>query len=107
MRLRFAALCVLAVTAGSLVAQAKKDAAAAPNNDRKAQLDAMIKDFVTARQEAAKAMRAAKTEAEQKAADEKMPKASDFLPRVHSLIAGDAADEIAAEALAFAVFGLD
>jgi thiol-disulfide isomerase/thioredoxin len=107
MRFRFAAVCALAVAAGPLVAQAKKDAAAAPNNDRKAQLDAMIKDFVQAQDAASKAMRAAKTEAEQKAAEEKMPKAKDFLPRVHALIAGDAADEVAGEALAFAVFGLD
>jgi thiol-disulfide isomerase/thioredoxin len=107
MRFRFAALCVLAV-AGPVVAQDKKASpAAAPNNDRKAQLDAMIKDFVTARQEAQKAMRAAKTEAEQKAAEEKMPKAKDFLPRVHALIAGDPKDDVAGEALAFAVYGLD
>jgi hypothetical protein len=107
MRFRFAALWALAVAAGSLVAQDKDKPASAPNTDRKAQLDAMIKDFVAARQEAGKAMRAAKSEAEQKAAEEKMPKAKDFLPRVHALIAGDAGDEVAAEALAFAVFGLD
>src|SRR5262249_53386067 len=93
---------------GVTVGQDKKDPPkAAAKDDRQAQLDAMIKDFVQARQAANKAMRAAKTDQEQKAADELMPKAKDFLPRVHALIDGDAKDDVAAEVLAFAVFGLD
>ena len=108
MRLCFAALCALVVAVGPAVGQDKKELTKqAPNNDRQGQLDAIIKDFVQARQAAAKAMRAAKTDAEQKAADDLMPKAKDFLPRVHGLLAGDAKDDIAGEALAFAVFGLD
>ena len=107
MRLRFAALCALAVAVGPAVGQEKKDSAKPANSDRQGQLDGIIKDFVQARQAAAKAMRAAKTDAEQKAADDLMPKAKDFLPRVHALLAGDAKDDVAAEALAFAVFGLD
>jgi thiol-disulfide isomerase/thioredoxin len=108
MRLRFAALVALAVAAGSLVGQDKTDSAKAPaKDDRQAQLDAMIKDFVQARRAASKATQAAKTDQEQKAAEELLPKAKDFLPRVHALIAGDAKDDVAAEALAFAVFGLD
>ena len=49
----------------------------------------------------------AKSDAERKAAEAKVPKEADFLPRVHNLIANGASDDIAAEALAFAIFGLD
>jgi peroxiredoxin len=80
--------------------QAKKD-------DRQAQLNEMIQDFMKARKEAAAAFRAAKTADEEKAAREKGPKEADFLPRVHKLIAGGAKDEVAAEAVSFAVFGLE
>jgi thiol-disulfide isomerase/thioredoxin len=81
-------------------AEAKKD-------DRQSQLDQMIQDFMKARKEAAAAFRAARTADDEKAARDKAPKEADFLPRVHKLIAGGAKDEVAAEAVAFAVFGLD
>jgi thiol-disulfide isomerase/thioredoxin len=81
-------------------AEAKKD-------DRQAQLNEIIQDFMKARKEAAAAFRAAKTAEEEKAAREKGPKEADFLPRIHKLIAGGANDEVAGEALAFAVFGLE
>jgi thiol-disulfide isomerase/thioredoxin len=75
------------------------------NDDRQALLDAMIQDFIKARKEASAAFRTAKTPDDEKAAREKLPKEAEFLPRVHKLIAGPA-DNVAAEALAFAVFGL-
>jgi len=75
--------------------------------DRQAQLNALIQDFVKARKEAFVALRAAQSDAERKAAEAKMPKEADFLPRVHVLIADGASDDIAADALSLAVFGLD
>ena len=84
-------------------APAKRDA---KKDDRQALLNEMIQDFVKARKEASAAFRAAKTPEEEKAARDKLPRDADFLPRVHKLIAGGKADEVAAEALAFAVFGL-
>jgi thiol-disulfide isomerase/thioredoxin len=107
MRLRLAALLAsLAVAAPIAVAQDKAPPAKAPaKDDRQAQLDQMIQDFVKARREAGLAMRSAKTDEERKAAEAKLPKEADYLPRVHKLIG--AKDEVAAEALAFAVFGLD
>jgi thiol-disulfide isomerase/thioredoxin len=81
-------------------AETKKD-------DRQAQLNEMIQDFMKARKEAAAAFRAAKTAEEEKGAREKGPKEADFLPRIHKLIAGGAKDDVAAEAVAFAVFGLE
>ena len=113
MRLRLAALlAALAVAVPPTVAQDKKApparaAKAAQEDPRQAQLDQMIQDFVKARKEANAALRAAKTDEERKAAEARLPKEADFLPRVHQLIAGGAKDEVAAEALAFAVFGLD
>ena len=110
MRLRLAALfAALAVTAPFAVAQEKKasPAKAAGVDARQAQLDEMIQDFVKARRDSSTAMRAAKTDQERTAAEAKMPKEADFLPRVHKLIAANATDDVAAEALAFAVFGLD
>jgi thiol-disulfide isomerase/thioredoxin len=107
MRFRFAALWVLAVAVGSAVGQGKKDSPkAAAKDDRQGQLDGIIKDFVQARQAADKAMRAAKSEAEQTAAEDLMPKAKDFLPRVHTLLATNAKDDVAAEALALSILGL-
>jgi thiol-disulfide isomerase/thioredoxin len=85
-------------------AKAKADV---KKDDRQTQLNEMIQDFMKARKEAAAAFRAAKTAEEEKAAREKGPKEADFLPRVHKLIAGGAKDDVAAEAVAFAVFGLD
>ena len=108
-RSRLAALlAVLAVAAPFLIGQDKKapPAKAAAKDDRQAQLNDMIQDFVKARREAATAMRSATTDQERKAAEAKLPQEADFLPRVHALIAGGKSDEIAAEALAFAVFGL-
>jgi len=87
-------------------ARAKANAAA-KKDDREAQLNEMIQDFMKARKEAAAAFRAAKTAEEEKAAREKGPKEADFLPRIHGLIAGGAKDDVAAEAVAFAVFGLE
>jgi len=89
-------------------AQDKKEppAKAAKKDDRQVQLDEMIQDFMKARKEAAAAFRAAKTAEDEKAARDKGPKEADFLPRIHKLIAGPK-DEVAAEALAFAVFGLE
>src|SRR5215213_2752921 len=81
--------------------------APAKKDDRQAQLDEMIQDFMKARKESAAAFRTARTAEEEKAARDKGPKEADFLPRVHKLIAGGAKDDVAAEALAFAVFGLD
>src|SRR5215213_6456322 len=81
--------------------------APAKKDDRQAQLDEMIQDFMKARKESAAAFRTARTAEEEKAARDKGPKEADFLPRVHKLIAGGARDDVAAEALAFAVFGLD
>lgn len=114
MRLRLAVLLAgLAVAASAPVSVAQDTdkgppakAKASKADDRQAQLNQMIQDFVKARREALQAMRAAKTDEERKAAEAKQPKEADFLPRVHQLIAGPK-DEVAAEALAFAVFGLD
>jgi thiol-disulfide isomerase/thioredoxin len=75
--------------------------------ERQSQLDALIQDFVKARKEGYAALRQAKTAEEKTAAEAKLPKEADFLPRVHKLIASGGDDEVAAEALAFAVFGLD
>jgi len=107
MRLRLAALLAsLAVAAPMTFAQDKAPPAKAPaKDDRQAQLDELIQDFVKARREAGLAMRSAKTDEERKAAEAKLPKEADYLPRVHKLIGAN--DEVAAEALAFAVFGLD
>jgi thiol-disulfide isomerase/thioredoxin len=107
-RLRLAALlAVLAVAAPPTTAQDKAPPAKAPaKDDRKAQLDQMIQDFVKARREAGAAMRTAKTEEEHKAAEGKLPREADYLPRVHALLAGGPKDDVAGEALAFAVFGL-
>jgi peroxiredoxin len=104
MRLRLAALVTVSVAVAGGSAQEKKDL---PNNDRQAQLNAMIQDFVKARRAAGEALRTARTDEERKAAEARQPKEADYLPRVHALIAGGASDDIAAEALAFAVFGLD
>jgi thiol-disulfide isomerase/thioredoxin len=109
MRWGLAALLVALSVAVSLApAQDKKATAtkSASPDDRQSQLDQMIQDFVKARQEASAALRAAKTSEDEKAAREKLPREADFLPRVHKLIVGAPKDEVAAEALAFAVFGL-
>jgi thiol-disulfide isomerase/thioredoxin len=104
MRLLFAAVLAALAAAPMTFAQAKSPPA---KDDRQAQLDQIIQDFVKARREAAAEMRSAKTDQERKAAEAKLPKEADFLPRVHQLIAGGQTDDVAAEALAFAVFGLD
>ncbi len=108
MRLRIVALvAALAVTHSVTVAQDKKNPPKKEANDRQGQLDAIIKDFVQAQEEAEKAYKSAKTDQDRKAAEDKLPKEKDFLPRVHKLLAGNATDDVAAEALSFAVFGLD
>jgi thiol-disulfide isomerase/thioredoxin len=78
----------------------------ATSPEREVQLQALIQDFVKARKEGFAAMRSATNDQERKAAEDKMPKEADFLPRIHVLIAGPK-DDVAAEALAFAVFGLN
>src|SRR4051812_27442056 len=83
-----------------------KGAGSKEAKDRQSQLEAMIQEFINAQQQAAKAMQAAPTEEARKRAQDKLPQEKDYLPRVHELIAGNAADDVAAEALAFAVFGL-
>src|SRR4051795_10001236 len=107
MRLRLAALLAsLAVAAPHSIAQDKAPPAKAPaKDDRQAQLDQVIQDFVTARRGAGLGMRWAKTDEERKAAEAKLPREADYLPRVHKLIG--AKDEVAGEPLAFAVFGLE
>jgi len=109
MRLRLAALVAgLAVAVPFTLGQDKAPPAKAPaKDDRQAQLDQLIQDFVKAKREEQAALRSARTDEERKAAEAKRPKEADFLPRVHQLIAGDAADDVAAEALAVAVFGLE
>lgn len=108
MRLPLAALLAALAVAPITFAQAKTPPAKAPaKDDRQAQLDQMIQDFVKARREALAEMRSAKTDQERRAAEAKQPKEADFLPRVHQLIADGQTDDIAGEALAFAVFGLD
>lgn len=106
MSLRIAAILV-ALSGSALLAQDKeKKAPPAAAEDRQGQLDAIIQDFVKARKSANAAMRTAKTAEDRKSAEDLMPKESDFLPRVYKLIANGATDETAADALAFAVFGL-
>jgi thiol-disulfide isomerase/thioredoxin len=108
MRLRLAAFLTTLAAAPFTFAQDKAPPAKAlAKDDRQAQLDQMIQDFVKARREALAEMRAAKSDQERKAAEAKLPKDTDFLPRVHQLIAGGQTDDITAEALAFAIFGLD
>jgi len=104
MRLRFAAACVALTAAPLAIAQDKKDAPR--GDDRQAQLKTLIQDFVKARNEGYAALRQAKSDDEKKLAEAKLPKEADFLPRVHRLIAGGAKDDVAADVLAFAVFGL-
>jgi len=105
MRLRLAAAIVALATAAPFgIAQDTNEQTRA--KDRQSQLDALIQDFVKARKEGYAALQQAKTAEERSAAEAKLPKEVDFLPRVHKLIAAGADDDVAAEALAFAVFGL-
>ena len=100
-----AALVTLPIAlSGSLAADKK---APPPSDNRQTELDALIQDFVKARRAVSMAMRSAKSDEERQAAHAKMPREADFLPRVHKLVAGGANDDVAAEALAFAVFGLN
>jgi thiol-disulfide isomerase/thioredoxin len=106
MRLRLAAT-IAALVAAVPFGMAQDQKEQTRPTERQSQLDALIQDFVKARKEAYAAMRQAKTAEEKSAAEAKLPKEADFLPRVHKLVAGGATDDVAAEALAFAVFGLD
>jgi thiol-disulfide isomerase/thioredoxin len=109
MRLRTVALAAaLMASVAPALADDKKEPPKKPakTDERKEELQAIIQDFVKVRKEYFAALRAAKTDQERKEAEAKMPKEADFLPRVHSIVAA-AKDETAAEALAFAVFGLD
>ena len=103
---RLAAIATLFFGVVSL-APAQQKTLARPTDERQAQLNSLIQDFVKARREALAAMRGAQSETERRAAEGRMPKEADYLPRVHKLIAGGKNDEVAAEALAFAVFGLN
>jgi thiol-disulfide isomerase/thioredoxin len=107
---RLAALLIaLTLTVSAAMAQGKAEPPkkVTKGEDRQAELDALIQDFVKARRDAKMAERTAKTAEEKKAAEAKMPKEADFLPRVHQLIANGAKDDVAGDVLAFAVFGLD
>jgi thiol-disulfide isomerase/thioredoxin len=102
---------LVALAAGSAPTQAqdkkeppKKEA---QQTERQAEMEQMKKDFFKARQEASAAFKAAKSEDDAKAAEAKMPKEADFLPRIHKLIAVNAGDEVAAEAVSLAVFGFE
>lgn len=90
-----------------LTASLASERQTAPSSDRREALNAIINDFVSARKAFTKARRMARTEDEQKLALAKMPKDSDYLPRLFALLEADKNDEVATEALAFAVFGLD
>src|SRR4051794_29625550 len=103
MRLLPAALLAgLAVAAPLSLAQDKAPppAKAPAADDRAAQMKALQEDFFKAQREAKVAFQSAKTDEERKAAEAKLPKEADFLPRVHKLIEGDIVDDPAAEALA-------
>jgi thiol-disulfide isomerase/thioredoxin len=106
MRARLAALLAgLALAVPPAIAQDKAPPAKAANaDDRAAQMKSLRDDFFKARQEAVAAFRTARTEEERKAAESKMPKEADFLPRIHQLLAGNASDAAAGEAVALAVF---
>ena len=84
----------------------EKDSSQSPEG-REVELNLLIQDFVKARRDALAALRSAQSPAERKTAEAKMPKEAEYLPRVHKLIANDANDDVAAEALTFAVFGLN
>jgi thiol-disulfide isomerase/thioredoxin len=106
MRARLAVLFAgLTLVAPLAVAQDKTPPAkAATAEDRAAQMKALRDDFFKARQEAVAALRSAQTDEQRKAAEAKMPKEADFLPRIHQLLAGNAADAAAGEVVALAVF---
>ncbi|HKA07992.1 MAG TPA: TlpA disulfide reductase family protein [Gemmataceae bacterium] len=106
MRLRLMAAVVM-LTVAAPVALAEDKKAPAKADEREIQLKALIDEFVKARKEGYVALRQAQTAEEKKAAEAKLPKEADYLPRIHLLVAGGAKDNVAAEALAFAVFGLD
>src|SRR5437764_874480 len=80
MPLRLAALFAVLAVAPLACAQDKKATPAkAAEDDRQAQLNQMIQDFVKARKEASAAIRAAQTDQERKEAEAKLPKEADFL----------------------------
>ena len=98
----------LAVTAARPVAvRPGQEGRASTARSRQASSSALIQDFVKARREAdvPPCSRRRRTRRRRRRRP-KLPKEADFLPRIHRLIAGGAKDEVAAEALAFAVFGL-
>jgi thiol-disulfide isomerase/thioredoxin len=99
-----AAVAALAALVPLACGQDKKEPAKA-REDRQAQVEELVQDFLKARKEADEAFRGARTDRERAAAEAKLPREADFLPRIHKLIAGDAKDDAAGEALALAVFG--
>ena len=98
---------VVVLTAAVPLCDAQDQNKQTRSKEREERLHALIQDFLKARKEGYAALRQAQTEQERKAAQEKLPKEADFLPRIHLLVSSGANDEVAAEALAFAVFGLD
>ncbi|MEZ6140110.1 MAG: TlpA disulfide reductase family protein [Zavarzinella sp.] len=76
-------------------------------NARQDAMDKIIKDFVDARRAYSVAIRRATTEADEKAAAEKLPKEKDFLPRILALVKENGTDEVAAEMLTMALFAFD
>lgn len=97
-----AALALCLALLSTATAQEKK---APPVDERQAQLNSLIQEFLKAQTEARAALRQARSDADRKAAEAKLPKEADYLPRILQLVAGPD-DAVAAEALAFAVFGL-
>src|SRR5262245_15136229 len=106
MRLRLAAAMAVLAVAPLACGQVKSEPAKRQGKeDREAQVKNLVQDFLKARKEAEAAMQTARTDEERKAAEARLPREADFLPRIHKLIAGDARDEAAGDALALAVFG--
>ena len=98
---------VVVLTAAVPLSNAQDQNKQTRSKEREERLHALIQDFLKARKEGYAALRQAQTDQERKAAQEKLPKEGDYLPRIHLLVSSGANDDVAAEALAFAVFGLD
>jgi peroxiredoxin len=100
-----AALAALVALVPLACGEDKKESARKARADRQAQVEELVQDFLKARKEADEAFRAARTDRERAAAEAKLPREADFLPRIHKLIDRDAKDDAAGEALSLAVFG--
>lgn len=104
MRLRLTAV-LAALAVGPALAQVPERREIKPT-EREARLEQIIQEFVQAQGQAEAAVRQARTEAERAAAEGLRPKEADFLPRVQQVVADGPTDQVAAEALTFAVIGL-